>query len=117
MTAHVAALVDVVRAWGTDRVVVRLTDLEDAPSSVLDDAADRLGPHDVVVERWPERQSGRGYYEGFCFKLAIVTDDGEHLEVGDGGFVDWTQRLLGNRKERLMTSAVSTERLAMLPRG
>jgi hypothetical protein len=49
-----------------------------------------------------------GYYQGLCFK---VFRDG--VEIGDGGFVDWTQRLLGNRKERLLISGVGVDRLAM----
>ena len=50
-----------------------------------------------------------GYYQGLCFK---VFRDG--VEIGDGGFVDWTQRLLGNRKERLLISGVGVDRLATL---
>ncbi|MEU7480640.1 hypothetical protein AB0A63_32005 [Lentzea sp. NPDC042327] len=50
-----------------------------------------------------------GYYQGLCFKVYL---HGE--EIGDGGFVDWTQRLLGNRKERLLISGVGVDRLAML---
>lgn len=53
----------------------------------------------------PSRQTG--YYQGLCFK---VFRDG--VEIGDGGFVDWTQRLLGNRKERLLISGVGVDRLA-----
>lgn len=49
-----------------------------------------------------------GYYQGLCFK---VFRDG--VEIGDGGFVDWTQRLLGNRKERLLITGVGVDRLAM----
>ncbi|MFS8098427.1 hypothetical protein LFM09_14950 [Lentzea alba] len=55
----------------------------------------------------PSRQTG--YYQGLCFK---VLRDG--VEIGDGGFVDWTQRLLGNRKERLLICGVGVDRLATL---
>jgi hypothetical protein len=41
----------------------------------------------------------------------------ETVEVGDGGIVDWTQRLVGSRKERLMTSGLGIERLADLCGG
>jgi hypothetical protein len=34
------------------------------------------------------------------------------MEVGDGGFVDWTARLLGNRRERLLISALGVDRLS-----
>lgn len=55
----------------------------------------------------PSRQTG--YYKGLCYKVYL---HGE--EIGDGGFVDWTQRLLGNRKERLLISGVGVDRLATL---
>ncbi len=66
-----------------------------------------------VVEQIPdarlddERTSGRGYYTGASFSI-----DADGMNVVDGGFVDWTQRLLSNRKERLLISGVGTERLA-----
>ena len=44
-----------------------------------------------------------------CFK---VFRDG--VEIGDGGFVDWTQRLTGNRKERLLITGVGVDRFATL---
>ncbi|WP_219146361.1 hypothetical protein [Amycolatopsis sp. TNS106] len=34
----------------------------------------------------------------------------------DGGFVDWTQRLVGNRKERMPISGVGVDPLAMVRR-
>jgi len=33
--------------------------------------------------------------------------------IADGGFVDWTQRLTGNRKERLLISGFGVDRLAI----
>ena len=51
------------------------------------------------------RVSGRGYYVGVCFKIFA----GE-TELGDGGFVEWTQVLLGDRKERLLISGIGSER-------
>lgn len=55
----------------------------------------------------PSRHTG--YYQGLCFK---VFRDG--MEIGDGGFVDWTRRLTGNRKERLLISGVGVDRFATL---
>lgn len=34
---------------------------------------------------------------------------GEEQEIADGGWVDWTQKLLENRKERLLISGVGLE--------
>lgn len=56
--------------------------------------------------------SGRGYYTGLCFKI-FAAFGGTQLEVADGGFVDWTQQLLGSRKERLLISGFGIDRLAM----
>jgi hypothetical protein len=65
---------------------------------------------DVVRGSFPSDPSRQtGYYQGLCYKVYL---HGE--EIGDGGFVDWTQRLLGNRKERLLISGVGVDRLATL---
>ncbi|MFC4811485.1 hypothetical protein [Paenibacillus sp. GCM10023250] len=50
------------------------------------------------------------YYAGLQFTIK-TTIAGKELTIGDGGFVDWTQRLLGNKKERLLISAIGLERL------
>jgi hypothetical protein len=66
-------------------------------------------PGDVTLTEDPDRQHGRGYYERGAIKLHF---DG--MEIGDGGFTDWTARLNNDAKERCLTSCVSTERLAAL---
>lgn len=58
-----------------------------------------------------ERTSGRSYYSGSCFQVFVVGPDGEDSFLADGGITDWTQKLLGNKKERLMISGIGTERL------
>ena len=61
-----------------------------------------------------QRESGRGYYRNVCFKLFVRVAD-EWLDIGDGGDVDWTARLLSDRRERLFISGVGSERVAALP--
>jgi hypothetical protein len=46
-----------------------------------------------------------------CFKLYVRDRAGHGIEVGDGGFTTWTQALLANAKERLLTGCVSIDRL------
>lgn len=65
----------------------------------------------LVCELDPERSGGRGYYQTLCFKLYVAVQDGSTLELGDGGVVDWTQKLLSNKKERLLISGLSSERI------
>lgn len=57
------------------------------------------------------RSSGRGYYHCLCFKLYVADSTGAEMEIGDGGDVSWTQKLLSNAKERLVVSAIAQERL------
>lgn len=57
------------------------------------------------IELDRSREAGRSYYVGVCFKIF-----GGEIELGDGGFVEWTQTLLGDQKERLLISGIGTER-------
>jgi hypothetical protein len=54
------------------------------------------------------RQDGEpGYYVRSCF--GVWSDD---VNLADGGFTDWCARLLGDRKERVLTSGIGLDRLA-----
>jgi hypothetical protein len=80
----------------------------------LDDlvpALDRFGPT-VVVSRDRERTHGRGYYTSHALRIELTTATGATINLGDGGLTDWTARLLGDAKERCLTSCISVERLA-----
>jgi hypothetical protein len=50
------------------------------------------------------------YYKGLQFTI-IVNLNGQEQNIGDGGFVDWSQKLLSNKKERMMISAIGLDRL------
>jgi hypothetical protein len=63
-----------------------------------------------------EHSSGRGYYSGFVFQIYAQAGH-EELFLVDGGEVNWTQKLLGNAKERLIISGLGSERVVMLARG
>jgi hypothetical protein len=66
----------------------------------------------AIVEIDVERTRALDYYSGACLRIALETASGDELELVDGGFTDWTQQLLGNRKERLLISGLGLERLA-----
>lgn len=57
------------------------------------------------------RTSGQGYYMHLCFHIHATTPAGQQLELVDGGVVDWTQKYLGNAKERLVISGIGSERV------
>lgn len=58
------------------------------------------------------REQGRSYYKGLCLSIYAKDPAGVRMNIGDGGFTDWTQRLLSNGKERLFVSAVGVELIA-----
>lgn len=55
-----------------------------------------------------DRPAENDYYKGIQFKLYLEAG-GRSWEIADGGFVDWTQQLLENRKERLLISGFGLE--------
>jgi hypothetical protein len=111
---HIRFAVDVIsRVTGSD-AVVELTDLTGADmSDVAGGVRDAL--RSVTVDDRPDREAGRAYYDRMCFKVYASGD--ERFEIADGGLVDWTQRLVQSRKERLMISGLGVERLAMVLAG
>ena len=60
------------------------------------------------------RLTGLGYYDGPCFHIKVKNAAGQEFALADGGIVTWTQQLLGDSKERLMTSAIGTELLCRM---
>ena len=50
------------------------------------------------------------YYSNLRFQIYIKDNSGEEYLIVDGGDTNWTQQLLSNRKERLMTSGMGSER-------
>jgi hypothetical protein len=65
------------------------------------------------IQEDPARRRARGYYERGALRIDIAADAGP-VEVGDGGFTDWTAQLRGDAKERCLISCVSTERMTAL---
>jgi hypothetical protein len=61
-----------------------------------------------------QRSSGRGYYRDLCFKIYATDSSGKRCELIDGGSVDWTQKLLSSKKERLVISGLGSERLVQI---
>ncbi len=68
-------------------------------------------PLPVPLVEEPERERGRGYYVDMALRMT-ANRDGAEVEVGDGGFTEWTARLMGDAKERCLVSCVSMEFLA-----
>jgi hypothetical protein len=100
---------------GIRSIRIAITCLDGPSQQILDAVSREFGDTaGVEVAEAPERESGRAYYRGLCFKVFVHQGEGsDMLEVGDGGFVDWTAKLLGNQKERLLISGYGLDRVAM----
>lgn len=119
LVEHIAIQLRALRAFLGDKVPLRVALTHFATHESSEPWTDRVMDHldrehsgvDVVIDQ--ERESGRGYYRSLCFKLLVRVAD-EWLDIGDGGDVDWTARLLSDRRERLFISGVGSERVAAL---
>jgi hypothetical protein len=67
---------------------------------------------DIVKE--PEKEID--YYKGIQYKVDINIK-GKTYEIGDGGFVDWTQQLLQNKKERMLSTGIGFDFMYRIMRG
>jgi hypothetical protein len=103
--------VTALRAAGVARVQVALTPLSEAGTRIAAATGAALADEPAEVITDLDRAGGRGYYRDLCFKVNALTDDAP-VEIGDGGFTDWTAELLTNAKERLLIAGYGTERLA-----
>lgn len=80
--------------------------------STLAGLVDSRGTRDgiIVVEgSSDERRPWRNPYTTAAFRL--IVDGEEPTELGDGGFVTWTQSLTRNRKDRCLVSGISVDAL------
>ena len=107
---QLGALTGAIGAVTTAPIEVTITSLRDEFTDALIDGAQSAFAA-VSVQSDPDRASGRGYYLDLCFKLHLRTDAGL-IEIGDGGFTDWTRQLTASKKERLLVSGLGLDRLA-----
>jgi hypothetical protein len=69
---------------------------------------------DIQVVETSEKEIG--YYKGIQYKVDIKWGD-KTFEIGDGGFVDWTQQLLQNKKERLLIAGFGYDLMYRIMNG
>lgn len=68
---------------------------------------------DIVPVTVDHDEAVNNYYTGIQFK-AVIEISGKEIEIADGGFVNWTQKLLQNKKERFFISGLGLEYLGNL---
>jgi hypothetical protein len=113
LAEHLRFAIAGLRAAGLSRIQVALTPLSDTGERIVAAVAEELAamPAEIVTDHG--RTAGRGYYLDVCFKVNVLVD-GAPIEIGDGGFTDWTAKLLASKKERLLIGGYGLDRLAAL---
>lgn len=71
--------------------------------------------NDTVTVQIEKQLNPGDYYKFVQFKYFIVRN-GQEINLSDGGFVDWTQKLISNKKHRLLISGVGTELIHKMAR-
>ena len=66
---------------------------------------------DIKVDFRKAPKDIRDYYSQVRFQIFIRNSAGTDFLITDGGLTNWTQKLLSNRKERLLCSGLGSERL------
>jgi len=64
--------------------------------------------NDAVIVQMEKEVNPGEYYKLVQFKF-FIERNGEEINLSDGGFVDWTQKLIPNKKQRLIISGIGTE--------
>lgn len=63
-----------------------------------------------------EALNENNYYKGIQYKVDITIKGGTY-EIADGGFVDWTQHLLQNKKERMLSTGFGFDLMFRIQKG
>lgn len=74
--------------------------------------AERGTRDDLIIVEAPDTTPWRNPYTTAAFRFVAEGAEGEEsVELGDGGFVTWTQALTRNRKDRCLVSGISIDQL------
>ncbi|WP_083754064.1 hypothetical protein [Actinosynnema sp. ALI-1.44] len=105
LRAQLGAMVALTEHLADVQVLVTVLD-ESRRDAVAERVIGPLGDEfpQVKVGFDDERQQGRGYYADACFEVKAGD-----VSLADGGFTTWTQQLLGNAKERLLTGGLGVD--------
>lgn len=90
----------------------------DDPNRLAGAVADfvRQKTRSITIDIIDQPEKSNLYYKGIQYKI-IITVKGKEYEIGDGGFVDWTQQLLQNRKERMLSTGIGFEFMYRILQG
>jgi len=108
------ALIDgLVESERVEKTTLKVFDLDGKDNPIFHQMMDEIVRSRADTSLCIEKNSsfGRNYYNRLRFMINITNKDGLALDYVDGGFTDWTSKLLSDKKERLLTSGAGSELL------
>jgi hypothetical protein len=121
LTEHLAAMKEIfLTYYCVDHLSFRLLCRNGYPDSVR--LAEKITEHalqampDIIVNIIKEPEKDNAYYKGIQCKVDIKLNN-RTFEIADGGFVDWTQQLLQNKKERFLITGFGFEFMYRIVNG
>ena len=101
-----------------DDISFRLIRRGGYPSEFLNEVADFLRAENpnTVITNIEKPAKNINYYKGIQYKADIVFK-GKTYEIIDGGFVDWTQQLLQNKKQRMLSTGFGFDLMYRIGHG
>jgi hypothetical protein len=64
---------------------------------------------DIYIKIEKNSEFGKGYYIRLRFVISVINQSNQEFDYIDGGYVNWTSKLLNNNKERLLTSGLGSD--------
>jgi len=113
MNIHLAALCD---EFDKDKLSVKLYLKDDDENFHQKLKAAMKDFDDAVKTEIGKEMSAGAYYKLVQFKF-FLEHHGVEINLSDGGFVDWTQKLIPNNKHRLIISGAGTELIYKIKHG
>ena len=101
---HLTTSYEICKSFGVDKIYYEIIPCKgyDCQNPLITETISYVREKSSLDISAVEPQHDNNYYHGFRIKQQIVIG-GNTIEIADGGLLDWTQQLLTNKKERMMT--------------
>lgn len=115
---HLLTMTAMLRSvFAVDDIHIKLQQRGNYPAEFIERLKHHLSAELSPIEvRVDDGAAENNYYHGVQFKV-VINKNGRDFEIADGGLVDWTQKLLNDRKERYCISGFGLELLNKMDEG
>lgn len=103
-------------SYAIEDITVTIANVEERQSDLLDRIKDSVVKE--LVEEYPnvtfnfDPNRKSNYYKSLCYSISARNkEQKEPISVAGGGMTDWTEKLVGSKKERLLVGSIGSETL------